>query len=66
MDKDLTITELESCLNVTQFLIDKILTEAKMNNPNYDLEANTKLKVLNKYQTKIINEIKEKLDENFS
>ena len=64
MNNSFTITELESLLNVTQFLIDNLMREANINNVN-NLSANQKLQKLTKYRTKIMSLIDTQLDEIF-
>lgn len=64
MDKEFTITELETLLNVIQFMIDNIMRVAKMDNSDA-IYLNQKLQKLTKYRTKIMKLIEEKLDEFF-
>lgn len=64
MNKELNIIELETLLNVIQFMIDNIMREAKMDNGN-TLYMNQRLQKLTKYRTKIMKLIEEKLDELF-
>ena len=64
MDKKFTITELETLLNVIQFMIDNIMRVAKMDNSDA-IYLNQKLQKLTKYRTKIMKLIEEKLDEFF-
>lgn len=64
----MTFSELESSLNLNQVLIDDIIREMKINNPITDVlksSFNSKLKKLNKRRDKIIEQIKEKLNEAF-
>lgn len=64
MNNEQNITELEALLNVTQFMIDNIMREAKINNGN-NLYMNQRLQKLTKYRTIIMKLIEEKLDELF-
>lgn len=64
MNKEFTITELETLLNVIQFMIDNIMRVAKMDNSDA-IYLNQKLQKLTKYRTKIMKLIEEKLDEFF-
>lgn len=64
MEEALEIGNLESYLNVVNFLIDNIMREAKMNDSN-NLIANKKLQKLSKYRTSIMKLIENKLDETF-
>lgn len=64
MDNSFTITELESLLNVTQFLIDNLMREAKINS-TISLNTNQKLQKLTRYRTEIMSLIDRKLDEFF-
>lgn len=65
MEKEFTITELETLLNTTQFLIDNLMREANINNIN-NLPSNQKLQKLTRYRTKIITQLEDKLDETFN
>ena len=60
--KELTITELESCLNLNQILIDNIIRRSKINNIQ-DIQLQKKLNELNKQREIIINQIENKLNE---
>ena len=60
--KKLTITELESCLNLNQILIDNIIRRSKINNIQ-DIQLQKKLNELNKQREIIINQIENKLNE---
>lgn len=60
--KKLTITELESCLNLNQILIDNIIRRSKINNIQ-DMQLQKKLNELNKQREIIINQIENKLNE---
>lgn len=63
---DLNILQLESYLNVTQTLIDKLLHEGRTNiDANYK-KTNERLSKLNGYKNNIIKEIEKQLDEKFS
>lgn len=64
MNRKLNITELETLLNVIQFMIDNIMRVAKMDNSDA-IYLNQKLQKLTKYRTKIMKLIEEKLDEFF-
>ena len=59
---ELTITELESCLNLNQILIDNIIRRSKINNIQ-DIQLQKKLNELNKQREIIINQIENKLNE---
>lgn len=63
--KELTIIELESCLNLNQILIDNIIRRSKINNIQ-DMQLQKKLNELNKQREIIINQIENKLNENCS
>lgn len=60
--KELTIIELESCLNLNQILIDNIIRRSKINNIQ-DMQLQKKLNELNKQREIIINQIENKLNE---
>lgn len=60
--KELTIIELESCLNLNQILIDNIIRRSKINNIQ-DIQLQKKLNELNKQREIIINQIENKLNE---
>ena len=66
--KKLTIGELETFYNLTQIIIDNTVLYGKMN--MHSMVTNDKvqrdLNLYNRYRDKIINEIKERLDETFS
>lgn len=64
MERNLTILELESLLNSTQFMIDNVMREAKMNNSE-DFFVNKKLNKLTKYRGRIMYLIERQLDELF-
>lgn len=63
MDKDLTINELESYLNVTGIMIDDLAR--KRNIDNVSKEVTGRLNKLHAYRKEIISEIERKLDETF-
>ena len=60
--KELTITELESCLNLNQILIDNIIRRSKINDIQ-NIQIQKKLNELNKQKEIIINQIEKKLNE---
>ena len=60
--KKLKITELESCLNLNQILIDNIIRRSKINNIQ-DIQLQKKINELNKQREIIINQIENKLNE---
>ena len=60
--KKLKITELESCLNLNQILIDNIIRRSKINNIQ-DNQQQKKLNELNKQREIIIKQIELKLNE---
>ena len=60
--KKLTITELESCLNLNQVLIDNIIRRSKINDIQ-NIQVQKKLNELNKQREIIINQIENKLNE---
>ena len=60
--KKLTITELESCLNLNQVLIDNIIRRSKINDIQ-NIQIQKKLNELNKQKEIIINQIEKKLNE---
>ena len=60
--KELTITELESCLNLNQILIDNIIRRSKINDIQ-NIQVQKKLNELNKQREIIINQIENKLNE---
>jgi hypothetical protein len=64
MNRELNITELETLLNVIQFMIDNIMRGTKVDNTN-TLYMNQKLQKLTKYRSKIMKLIEERLDEFF-
>lgn len=59
---ELTITELESCLNLNQVLIDNIIRRSKINDIQ-NIQVQKKLNELNKQREIIINQIENKLNE---
>ena len=65
---DLTMTELESCLNVTNNLINDLVRKGNING-NIEkeyYEVNNKLNKLHTYRKEIIKLIENKLDETFN
>ena len=60
--KELTITELESCLNLNQVLIDNIIRRSKINDIQ-NIQVQKKLNELNKQREIIIKQIENKLNE---
>ena len=60
--KELTIIELESCLNLNQILIDNIIRRSKINDIQ-NIQVQKKLNELNKQREIIINQIENKLNE---
>lgn len=69
MDKEFTITELESYLNVTDKLINDLARKGNIDKNNLDYkemsEINYKLTNLHYYRRQIINIIEDKLYETF-
>lgn len=64
MDKDLTINELESYLNVTGIMIDDLARKRNIDDVSKELTG--RLNKLHSYRKKIISEIERKLDETFN
>ena len=60
--KKLKITELESCLNLNQILIDNIIRRSKINDIQ-NIQLQKKLNELNKQREIIIKQIENKLNE---
>ena len=60
--KKITITELESCLNLNQVLIDNIIRRSKINDIQ-NIQIQKKLNELNKQREIIIKQIENKLNE---
>lgn len=60
--KELTIIELESCLNLNQILIDNIIRRSKINDIQ-NIQVQKKLNELNKQREIIIKQIENKLNE---
>lgn len=60
--KKLKITELESCLNLNQILIDNIIRRSKINDIQ-NIQVQKKLNELNKQREIIIKQIEFKLNE---
>lgn len=63
---NLTLSELECCLNMNQMLIDDTVMSAKVNDKVSVLTANNRLHKLNKQRDKIKEIIEGRLDEIFS
>lgn len=59
---ELSIIELESCLNLNQTLIDNVVRSSKINDIQ-GIQVQKKLNELNKQREIIINQITKKLDE---
>ena len=59
---ELSIIELESCLNLNQILIDNIIRRSKINDIQ-NIQVQKKLNELNKQREIIINQIENKLNE---
>ena len=59
---ELSIIELESCLNLNQVLIDNVIRRSKINDIQ-NIQIQKKLNVLNKQKEIIINQIEKKLNE---
>ena len=59
---ELSIIELESCLNLNQILIDNIIRRSKINDIQ-NIQVQKKLNELNKQRQIIINQIEKKLHE---
>lgn len=64
MNKEFTISELESLLRSTQIIIDNTTYRAKING-NDVLNINQKLGKLTNYRTKIMDMLERKLDDIF-
>ena len=60
--KELSIIELESCLNLNQILIDNVVRSSKINDIQ-GIQVQKKLNELNKQREIIINQITKKLNE---
>ena len=60
--KELSIIELESCLNLNQILIDNVVRSSKINDIQ-NIQVQKKLNKLNKQREIIINQIAKKLNE---
>lgn len=59
---ELSIIELESCLNLNQVLIDNVIRRSKINDIQ-NIQVQKKLNELNKQKEIIINQIEKKLNE---
>ena len=59
---ELSIIELESCLNLNQILIDNVIRRSKINDIQ-NIQIQKKLNELNKQKEIIINQIEKKLNE---
>ncbi len=59
---ELSIIELESCLNLNQILIDNVIRRSKINDIQ-NIQVQKKLNELNKQKEIIINQIEKKLNE---
>ena len=59
---ELSIIELESCLNLNQILIDNVIRRSKINDIQ-NIQVQKKLNELNKQKEIIINQIEKKLHE---
>lgn len=59
---ELSIIELESCLNLNQVLIDNVIRRSKINDIQ-NIQIQKKLNELNKQKEIIINQIEKKLNE---
>lgn len=68
MNENITMSELESFLNVTDNLINDLVRKGNINNNTYNDKygINEKLNKLHNYRKQIIKEIENKLDETFS
>lgn len=60
--KELSIIELESCLNLNQILIDNVVRSSKINDVQ-NIQVQKKLNKLNKQREIIISQIIKKLNE---
>ena len=63
---EISIGELEICLNLNQYLIDSAISEARMNGNVDNVQTAGKLNKLNVQKQEIIRLIEEYLDERFS
>lgn len=61
--KSLSICEIESFYQLTQSLIDRVMLSSKVTADAEQIKLNKELNLLNNYRTKIIEEIKTRLNE---
>ena len=61
--KSLSISEIESFYRLTQSLIDRVMLSSKVTADAEQIKLNKELNLLNNYRTKIIEEIKTRLNE---
>ena len=60
---EISIQELESFYRLTQSLIDRVMLSSKVTADAEQIKLNKELNLLNNYRTKIIEEIKTRLNE---
>lgn len=60
---EISIQELESFYRLTQSLIDRVILNSKVTGDAEQIKLNKELNLLNNYRTKIIEEIKTRLNE---
>ena len=60
---EISIQELESFYRLTQSLIDRVILNSKVTADAEQIKLNKELNLLNSYRTKIIEEIKMRLNE---
>lgn len=60
---EISIQELESFYRLTQSLIDRVILNSKVTGDAEQIKLNKELNLLNSYRTKIIEEIKTRLNE---
>ena len=60
---EISIQELESFYRLTQSLIDRVMLNSKVTADAEEIKLNKELNLLNNYRTKIIEEIKTRLNE---
>lgn len=60
---EISIQELESFYRLTQSLIDRVILNSKVTADAEQIKLNKELNLLNNYRTKIIEEIKTRLNE---
>ena len=60
---EISIQELESFYRLTQSLIDRVILNSKVTADAEQIKLNKELNLLNSYRTKIIEEIKTRLNE---